>query len=115
MGSRRRSDQLNELSMIRPAIKPAEKLEIQLKKWLNRGHLRNVVLHPTYAHSGLPPGDKFLADIIDKTGCSIPFTESGFLVPERGFICYVDVKRVNWISKDRTGFNRKKKSEIFDR
>jgi len=101
--------------MSRPVIKPSEKLEIQFRKWLNKGHLHNVVLRPSYTRSGLPLQEEFLVDVIDKAGRSIPFTESGFLAPERGFIRYVDVKGVHWIAKDRASFNPEDKREIFDR
>ena len=101
--------------MSRREITPSEKLEIQFKKWLNKGHLHNVVLRPTYARSGLPPQEEFLVDVIDKCGCSIPFTPSGFLAPERGFVRYAEIKRVHWISKSRAGFNPKDKREVFDR
>ncbi len=116
MGNRRRLDQPSDFEMNRPAIKAAEKLEIQFKKWLKKGCLHNVVLHPTYVRSGLPSQDIFLADVIDKAGRSIPFTDSGFLPPEHGFVRYAEIGRVHWISKKGlVGFDPEDKRQVFDR
>jgi len=104
--------------MARPIINTAEKLEIQLRKHLNRCHLYNVVLHPSYSHSGLPPGQTFLADVIDKTGASVPFTESGFLAPGHRFVSYSEIERIHWISKNEDlpaiMTDKKDKREVFD-
>ena len=100
--------------MAQTTINAAEKLEIQIKKSLNRQRVQNIVLRPTYSRSGLPPKSEFLADVIDKTGGSIPFTESGFLTPQRGFIRYADVKRVHWISQNNIEAHANDKSDHFD-
>ena len=101
--------------MARPKITTSEKLEIQLKKQLNRRRIQNVVLRQTYSRSGLPSKSTFLADVIDKTGCSIPFTEAGFLVPQHGFVNYADIKRVHWISRGDLEAKAKEKRDYFDR
>jgi hypothetical protein len=100
--------------MSRAVVKPAEKLKIQFRKWLNKGYLHNVVLHPTYARSGLPVEETFIADVIDKAGRSIPFTESGFLAPDHGFVRYADIERTHWISKNWDGSDPKDKRQRFD-
>jgi hypothetical protein len=99
--------------MARPSTSAAEKLEIQLKKSVNRRHVDNVVLHPTYSRSGLPPNSMFIADVIDQTSCSIPFTESGFLPPQHDFVKYTDIKRVHWTREDL--FIKNDLREIFGR
>lgn len=96
-------------------ITAAEKLEIQFKKWLNSGHLDNVVLRPPYSRSGLPEGEMFLLDIIDKAGCSIPFTGSGFLMPGRGFIRYAEVKRLHSILESLPLSSPANKQELMSR
>jgi len=100
--------------MARPTINTVEKLEIQVRKSLNHQHALNIVLHPTYSRSGLPPKSEFIADVIDKAGSSIPFTESGFLAPGNRFVLYADVKRVHWISKE-VEEKAKNKRDHFDR
>lgn len=95
-----------------PNISAAEMLEIQFRKASSRGHVHNATLRPSYSHPGVPVDEIPLLEIIDRRGCGIFFTASGFTIPDRGFVRYEDVERVIWMGHDR---NLSRKREEFDR
>jgi hypothetical protein len=87
-------------------------VEIQLRKWIGRGHVHNVKLRPTYSHSSVPAGETVVAEVVDRAGRGLFFTGSGFTLPERGFIRYAEVKTATWISSQPDRLARKR--EDFD-
>ena len=98
--------------MSAPAISDADMVEIQLRKWMGRGHLHNVTLRPTYSHPSVPPGESVVAEVIDRAGQGVFFTGSGFTQPGRGFIRYDNIQSATWIS---TGPGRlARKQEDYD-
>ena len=84
--------------MSAPAISDADMVEIQLRKWIGRGHVHNVTLEPTYSHPSVPAGETVVAEVVDRAGQGVFFTGSGFTLPGRGFIRYDDVESATWIS-----------------
>ena len=84
--------------MSAPTISDADMVEIQLRKWIERGHVHNVTLRPTYSHPSVPAGEAVVAEVVDRGGQGVFFTGSGFTLPGRGFIRYDDVQSVTWIS-----------------
>jgi hypothetical protein len=100
------------VSMGAPVISDADMLEIQLRKWIRRGHVHNVTLRPTYSHPSVPVGEIVVAEVLDRAGRGLFFTSSGLTLPERGFIRYADVLTATWISSgpDRIAHKR----EDFD-
>jgi len=95
-----------------PVISDADMVEIQLRKWMERGHLHNVTLRPTYSHPSVPAGETVVAEVIDRAGQGVFFTGSGFTLPGRGFIRYDDVQAATWISSRPDKLARKR--EDFD-
>ena len=95
-----------------PNISAAEMLEIQFRKASTRRYVHNATLGPTYSHPGVPAGETPLVEVIDRRGCGIFFTGSGFTMPGGKFVRYDDVERVIWMGHDRD-FSRKR--EEFDR
>ena len=82
-------------------------VEIQLRKWTKRAELHNVTLNPKYSNDLLPQGEIPVAEVIDRSGCSLFFSRTGFTLPGRGFIRYDDVKAAAWISFKPDRFKHK--------
>ena len=98
--------------MAAPKISIGEMVEIQLRKWMTRGHLHNVILKPKRSHPSVPQDETIIAEVIDQSGKSLFFTVNGFTLPGKGFICYREIKAVKWISFKPDRFRRK--AEDFD-
>jgi len=95
-----------------PHISTAEMLEIQFRKASTKRHVHNATLRPSYSHPAVPVDETPLVEVVDRRGCGIFFTASGFTMPDRGFVRYDDVERVVWIGHDR---DMGRKREEFDR
>ena len=87
-------------------------VEIQLRKWIGRGHVHNVTLKPAYSHPSVPAGETVVAEVIDRAGQGVFFTGSGFTLPGRGFVRYDDVQSATWLSVGPNKLARKR--EDFD-
>jgi hypothetical protein len=98
--------------MTTPKISTGEMIEIQLQKWMTRGHLHNVILKPKRSHPSLPKDEILVAEVIDRSGQSYFFTNNGFTLPRKGFVSYQEIKAVKWISFKPDRFKRK--AEDFD-
>jgi hypothetical protein len=98
--------------MATPRVSAGEMLEIQLQKWMTRGHLHNVILKPKRSHPSLPKDEILVAEVIDKGGQSYFFTNNGFTLPGRGFVPYQEIKAVKWISFKPDRIRRK--ADDFD-
>jgi hypothetical protein len=98
--------------MSAPAISDAEMVEIQLGKWMTRGHVHNATLRPKYSHPSIPAGETVVAEVIDRAGQGVFFTGGGFTLPGRGFVRYDDVQSATWISTGPDKLARKR--EDFD-
>jgi len=98
--------------MAAPKISTGEMVEIQLRKWMARRHLSNVVLKPKHSHPLIPRDEVVVAEVIGKDGQSIFFTDNGFNLPGRGFVSYPTIKAVKWISSKPDKLRRK--AEGFD-
>lgn len=90
----------------------AEMLECQFRKASARQHVHNVTLRPTYSHPTIPVGEEPVAEVIDRQGRGILFTNSGLTMPGRGFVQYADIKRVVWMGHDR---DLRRKQDEYDR
>jgi hypothetical protein len=95
-----------------PAIADADMVEIQLQKWMARGHVHNVTLRPTYSQPLIPAGESVVAVVTLRTGQGVFLASSGLTLPGRGFIRYDDVVSATWISTRPDRFSRKR--EDFD-
>jgi hypothetical protein len=97
-----------------PAVSNADMVEIQFRKWMGKRLVQNITLHPTYSHPSVPAGKRVIAEVIDRSGQGLFFTDTGFTLPGRGFIHYDHVKAAAWISAklDQAKFSRKR--EDFD-
>ena len=93
-------------------ISDADMVEIQLRKWMARGHAHNVTLRPTYSHPSVPASETLIAEVVDRSGNGLFFTTNGFTLPDRGFIRYGDIISAAWISKQPDKLARKR--EDFD-
>ena len=89
-------------------------VEIQLRKWIGKRHVHNVKLSPAYPHPSVPVGETVIAEVVDRTGQGLFFTNSGFTLPGQGFIRYDDIKTAEWISSKPFGVRVKRKCEDFD-
>ena len=89
-------------------------LEIQLRKWIGKRHLRNVKLSPSYSHPSVPAGETVIAEVIDRSSQGLFFTGSGFTLPGHGFIHYDDITSAEWISSEPFVVRARRKSEDFD-
>jgi len=98
--------------MSAPAISDADMVEIQLRKWIGRGHLHNVTLRPTYSHPSVPIGEAVVAEVVNRAGQGVFFTGCDFTLPGRSFIHYDDVQVVTLISSRPDKLARKR--ENFD-
>jgi hypothetical protein len=90
----------------------AQMLEGQLQKWVSRGQVANVRLRPAYAHPAIPLGQIAVAEIVNGSGDSAFFAETGFVLPGRGFIPYDQVKSA--AMPPRAGSRGGAKREDFD-
>jgi hypothetical protein len=98
--------------MATPKISTGEMIEIQLQKWMTRGHLHNVILKPNRSLSSLPKGEVLVAEVIDRSGQSYFFTNNGFILLGKGLVSYQEIKAIKWISFKPDRFNRK--ADDFD-
>lgn len=109
-----RCSRLTETCMNAPAISDADMVQIQLQKWIGKRNVLNVKISPPYSHPCVPEGDKVIAEVVDKSGQGLFFTDSGFTFPGRGFIHYTDVVAAHWMSSDPHLNKGKRKHELYD-
>jgi len=100
--------------MSAPAISNADMVEIQLRKWIRKGHVHNVTLRPAYSHPSVPLGETVIAEVIDRSGQGLFFADSGFTLPGHGFIQYDDITAAEWISAAPLEVKARRKLEDFD-
>src|ERR1017187_7901864 len=91
-----------------PTISNADMLEIQLRKWIGKRHVPTITLNPNYSHPFVPAGEVVIAEVIDRTGVGLFFTNRGFTLPSRGFINYDDIQAAAWISTEPISLSRKR-------
>jgi len=99
-------------SLVPSDMSAAEMVEGQLRKWMTHGNVQNVRLRPSASHFSLPLGEVPAAEVVNRSGQSVFFGETGFALPGRGFIPYDDIASATWISRSADRLARKK--EDFD-
>jgi len=91
----------------------ADMVEIQLRKWIGRGHVHNVTLRPTYSNPSIPAGETVVAEVTDRAGRGVFFTSSGFTLPDVALSAITMIIQPHGFRRGQTGSHTSRRITII--